>query len=191
MNFEEFRCKNCDAELDLYEAVGGVVACAYCGSKFTLPKKEQTSEVLSYLRMGQNELNCCAFERAYTAFEKAAELDESEPEAYFGMALAEYRVQYLKDVVKDERTGLLKNRLQPICHDMGGKLFSESDEYRRALACATEEQRAEYRDRAEMIDRIRREFHELSKTGLDYDCFICVKVTDENGNHTKDYELAN
>ena len=183
---EELRCKNCDAAIDLNTAAGGVVQCAFCQSVYTLPKKEQTSEVLSYLRMGQNELNCCAFERAYTAFEKAAELDESEPEAYFGMALAEFRVQYLRDIEQDEETGREKSRLQPICHEIADTLFSESAHYQRALALAERAQGEEYARRASEIDYIRKEFFRLSESGLRYDCFICVKVTDQAGNHTED-----
>ena len=164
---EELRCKNCDAGIDVRRAVGGVVKCSFCGSVFTLPKPEQDSRVLSQLGIGQNELDCYAFDRAYTAFSKAAELDSSEPEAHFGMALADFKVQYLRDRVN--------NKLQPVCHEINGKTFSDSSDYRRALSLATPAQKKEYTRKAEEIDYIRREFFALSKSGAAYDCFICVK----------------
>ena len=175
---EELRCKNCDAGIDVRRAVGGVVKCSFCGSVFTLPKPEQDSRVLSQLGIGQNELDCCAFDRAYTAFSKAAELDSSEPEAHFGMALADFKVQYLRDRVN--------NKLQPVCHEINGKTFSDSSDYPRALSLATPAQKKEYTRKAEEIDYIRREFFALSKSGAAYDCFICVKVTGEDGRPTSD-----
>ena len=175
---EELRCKNCDAALDVSAAAGGVVKCFFCGSAFTLPKQNQSSEVLSYLRMGQNELNCCAFDRAYAAFSRAAELDPTEPEAHFGLALSEFKVQYVRDAVN--------HRLQPVCHESAVRSFSECKHVQNALRCATNEQRKDYVEKANEIDSIRRKFTELAASGLSYDCFICVKVTDEEGKYTKD-----
>ena len=174
----ELRCRNCDAEIDVSKAFGGVVKCAFCGSVFTLPKPEQDSRVLSQLGIGQNELDCCSFDRAYTAFSKAAEWDESEPEAYFGMALADFKVQYLRDSVN--------NRLQPVCHEIDTRQIAQSADFKRALSLATSEQRAEYARKAEEIDYIRGEFYNLSQSGTAYDCFICVKVTEEDGWPTAD-----
>ncbi len=171
-------CKNCNAPLDMAEAKNGVIVCAFCGSAFTLPKKEQPPAVVKALDFGYAALDKCRFDDAYTHFASAAELDGSEPEAYWGKALAKFRVQYLRDTVN--------NRLQPICHEMSGRVFREDRDCVKALELATDEQRAEYAKKAEEIDYIRKEFHALERTGLDYDCFICVKVTDESGNPTRD-----
>ena len=171
-------CKNCNAPLDMAEAKNGVIVCAFCGSAFTLPKKEQPPAVVKALDFGYAALDKCRFDDAYTHFASAAELDGSEPEAYWGKALSKFRVQYLRDTVN--------NRLQPICHEMSGRVFREDRDCVKALELATDEQRAEYAKKAEEIDYIRKEFHALERTGLDYDCFICVKVTDESGNPTRD-----
>ena len=164
--------------MDMAEAKNGVIVCAFCGSAFTLPKKEQPPAVVKALDFGYAALDKCRFDDAYTHFASAAELDGSEPEAYWGKALAKFRVQYLRDTVN--------NRLQPICHEMSGRVFREDRDCVKALELATDEQRAEYAKKAEEIDYIRKEFHALERTGLDYDCFICVKVTDESGNPTRD-----
>ena len=173
-----FKCKNCGAELNIGVVENGVIECEYCFSKFTVHKKDVSPTALSFLRQGEHDLDTCKFDEAYTAYAKAAEYDKEEPEAYWGMALAGFRVQYLKDHVK--------NCLQPICHEISEERFADNNNYKNALKYATEKQRAEYIRKAEEIDAIREEFYRLQGTGLDYDCFICVKVTEESGEETRD-----
>lgn len=177
------KCKNCGAPLNASRALNGVLECEYCGSAFTLPKEETAGGAIEQLKIAANELDLCRFEDAFASYRKAAELDENEPEAYFGMALSEFRVQYLKDN--------LKHRLQPVCHAATDKKFSENKNYLRALSLATKEQAEEYGRRAAEIDYIASEFFRLKKQGTGYDCFICVKVTDDDtGMRTADYKYA-
>ena len=57
---------------------------------------------------------------------------------------------------------------------------------------ATTKQRIEYRKRGDEIDEVKEDFYALEKQGIDYDCFICVKVTDDDSRtRTKDYDVAN
>ena len=87
------------------------------------------------------------------------------------MALSDFRVRYIRDEVKD--------RQQPICYDISDKQFTQNPDYLKAIAKATVEQRAEYVERAREIEHIHKEFNRLKSSGLDYDCFICVKVSDD------------
>ena len=179
----ELSCKNCNAPLDMTEAKNGVIACSFCGSVFTLPKSGQTDEVKRLIDAGKTALDLCRFDDALTAFTKAIELDGSEPEAYWGRALARFRVQYLRDTVN--------NRLQPICHEVAEDAFTADPDYKKALELATDEQRAAYGKKGEEIDYIRSEFYALAQSGLKYDCFICVKVTDDaDGRPTADSRSA-
>ena len=174
----ELSCKNCAAPLDMAEAKNGVIACSFCGSVFTLPKSGQTDEVKRLIDAGKTALDVCRFDDAFASYSKAVELDGSEPEAYWGRALARFRVQYLRDTVN--------NRLQPICREAGKDAFTADPDYRKALSLATPEQRAEYGRQAAEIDYIREEFLALARKNLSYDCFICVKVTDDDGKPTAD-----
>ena len=177
------KCKSCGAPLDINTAVDGVVRCAYCRNTYTVVKHELDPAALSFIRQGEHDLDTCKFDDAYKAFSKASQIDASEPEAYFGMALAEFKVQYLKDIPN--------KRLQPICHEITDKFFSENKNYKRALELATDRQRIEYERKAEDIDNIRKEFFKLEQSGKDYDCFICVKVTDDNTKmRTAEYKFA-
>lgn len=175
-------CKCCGARMNPANERGGVIQCAYCGYFFTRPKKEVTPAVLSFLRTGEHELDVCKFDEAYTAYQKAAQLDSKEPEAYWGMALAQFKIQYLKDNVN--------NRLQPICHEISDRKFTDSKNFLSAIRYATEEQRKQYESKGEEIDYIQGEFFKLQREGLEYDCFLCVKVTDENKNNTQDSKDA-
>ncbi|MGN0814520.1 MAG: NINE protein [Candidatus Coproplasma sp.] len=181
-NLSLFKCKNCGEPLDIRTAKDGVIVCAYCNCVYTLPKDDVTPEARSFIRMGEHGLDTCNWDGAISAFKKAGESCRYEPEIYWGLALANYKVQYVKDVVN--------NRLQPICHEISSRKFSESVNYRKATELATPSQRSEYEKKAAEIDYVKQEFYRLKNTGLNFDSFICVKVTDENGEKTEDYKDA-
>lgn len=189
----EFKCKNCGANLDVRKSDQGVLVCEYCGTTYTLPKKETMSKVLMLLGEAERNLDTRHFDDAYTLYRKAAEEDSSEPEAYFGMALATAQVQYLRDYRANgrQKTDPPEYRMQPICYDISfdatQRKFSDDKNFRRALELATPAQRKVYLEKGEEIDRIRSEFFALKKSGLSYDCFICVKVSSEDKKgHTED-----
>ena len=185
MNVQDLlKCKTCGSPLNeqAAQSTNGVVRCPFCGNVWTIAKKETDPRALEFLRIGEHGLDVGRFQEAYEAYGKSAECDGEEPEAYFGMALAEFGVRYIKDEVN--------NRLQPICYRPTDKKFSSNKNYRTAIGFATNEQRAEYERRANEIDHINREFYDLQQSGLDYDCFLCVKVTGEDGGKTEDAKDA-
>lgn len=171
-NLHTYNCKTCGNPLDelVVASQNGIVKCPICEHVWTIARKEASPDTLYFLRMGEHDLDTCKFEDARVAYEKAAEIDRNEPEAYFGKALAAFKVQYIKD---DAR-----RCLQPICHTFTDKKFSENIDYRKALSLATPEQQQLYRSRAKEIEAIAEEFNRLQQEGLDYDCFICVKVSE-------------
>ena len=179
MNLLESKCKCCGAPMESAGAENEVITCKYCGSVFTVPKAETVPEALDLIRIGNHKLDVCRFSDAYAAFERAAKIDPEESESYMGMALAEFRVQYIRHTEKEEGTGKEKLRLQPICHEMSEKVFSENANYKAAVEKASGARRAEYIRQGKEIDYIRKEFRKLESAGLVYDCFICVKVSDD------------
>ena len=178
LNISVLECAGCTAPLSEAIIKSGVHKCPYCGYVNIMPRAEQTSEVKHYLYNGDAELRDADFERAYSAYSRAAELDPTESKAFFGMALSSNRVKYIKD--------LPNKRWQAICYDVSAKSFSSDANLKRAIELATPEQREEYEARAKEIDYIRAKFLELKGSGLSYDTFICVKVTDANGKYTQD-----
>ena len=176
-------CAGCGAPLDSALVENGVCRCKYCAYNNVMPRDEQTEEVLLLLHDGEAELRNSSFERAYNAFKRASELDPEESRAYFGMALAANRVKYIKDIVN--------KRYQPICFEVTDRQFDSDKNFSLALEYATtDEQYREYEARARDIDYIREKFFELKSSGLSYDTFICVKVSDGEGGYTTDSVLA-
>ena len=174
--------QHCGAPLDLSKVKNGTVRCEFCQNVVNLPKEATSPAALSFLRQGEHDLDTGKFDDAHMAYKKAADLAESEPEAYWGMALAEFKVQYLKDTVN--------NRLQPICCEITDNFFTKNKNYLKALSLATAEQRAVYANKGKEIDDIRKEFFRLKQSGVDYDCFICVKVSIGKDEKTEDCRAA-
>lgn len=181
MEYTGSGCKNCGAPLDPREGTDGVVVCNYCGSVWTLPSAREPA-VLQALRQGEHELDVGKFSDAFLSFQKASELDKNEPEAYFNMALADFKVQTMKDHVR--------NRMQPIRFEISDRLFTEDKRYLRALSLSSPSRRAEYERRGREIDAIGKEFYRLQTSGIRYDCFLCAKVSDEHGGTTQDSHEA-
>ena len=176
-------CKACGGEtrVDL-DKVHGITHCEYCDTVITLPKSDCSPETIDLLRHGEMLLYTCEFDKAYNIFKRVTNKAANESEAYFGMALAAFRVQYLFDRVN--------RREQPICYDISEQLFSSDDNCKKAIALALGAQKAEYLRRAAEIDSIRSKFYLLKNSGEKYDCFICVKVSDETGRMTDDAATA-
>ncbi len=181
MELHALVCKCCGAPLDADSEVGRVVRCKYCGTSLVLSREERARV---FLDQGEHDLDTCRFDEAYAAYLKAAELDAEEPEAYFGMALATFKVQYLKDEAAEPPC------LRPVCHEVAEKYIFSDKNYLRALELATEEQKEVYKERAREIERIRREFRALRRSGPAYDCFLCAKISDGAGGTTQDSHEA-
>ena len=184
----QLKCKSCQGDLDPNTAVGGVIECKFCGNKFTLPKSESNNEILESLRDAERELDRGHFEEAFQTYQRVSQESENEPEAYFGMAIANAKVQYLNSLREDEETGEPKKCLQPICYDIIDKKFTDDRNYKKALELATPDQKKVYIEKGKEIDDIRKKFNELKSSGVSYDCFICTKVSeiDNKNRHTED-----
>jgi len=180
------KCPNCGDQL---RNENGAYTCPSCLSRFTIPKKETPPEALQYYVLGESERERAHFDEAYQNYKHATECAPNEPEAHFGMALSRHKIQFLKDF-RTSDDGKEKYRMQPISFGTEVKKFSDDECYKKALSLATPEQKKVYSEKARDIDRIKEKFAELKAQGKDYGCFICVKVTDENGGYTDDCHEA-
>ena len=174
------RCPYCNTPLDIKNAKDGVLKCSCkdCHEAITLPKDNQTDDVKQLIENGKIKLNICHFKEALELFNAAIEKAPNEPEAYFNYALARYQIQYLRD---------LKNRrMQPICHVYRDRPFREDQSYRKALSLATDAQKEVYESKAKEIEKIQMEFAKLEKQKINYDCFICTKVSEDDGKDVKE-----
>lgn len=95
------KCKKCGGNIEVNENMR-VGKCLYCGSIITLPKIDSEKKARMFNRANEYLLDN-EFDKAYSAYEAVVEEDETEAEAYWGLCLSEYGVEYVEDpVTKNE-----------------------------------------------------------------------------------------
>ena len=174
------KCKICGGDISV-NAEMTVGTCQYCGSTMTLPRIDTDKKARLFNRANEYRLNN-EFDKAYDAYKTITEEDEQESEAYWGMILSEYGIEYVEDPSNHKRI--------PTCHRTHVQNIQDSSNYKLALKYADGERRMMYRDEAEALDKLQRNILAISSKEDDYDVFICYKETDDEGNRTKDSVLA-
>ncbi len=115
------------------------------------------------------------FNSAKRFFEISIQQPMYKAKSYFYMALAEYKVQLVWDNYYD--------REQPIVYDFTKTSFNSSY-YDIAVNHATSEEQAKFVSLKKRIEDIYTKFDQYDREGIDYDCFICVKIN--NPENVKD-----
>ena len=175
------KCKMCGGELDL--SGGGLVCeCEYCGTKQTVPSNRD-DDLLSLFDRATTLRRKCEFDKAEAIYEKIIENHPTESEAYWGLILCQYGIEY----VEDPRT--LKRI--PTCHRTSFEAITADENYKLAVQYADAVQRSVYESDAKTIDAIQKRILAISSQEEPYDVFICYKETDESGKRTQDSVLAN
>lgn len=175
-----FKCKMCGGELELQEN-SNIAECLYCGSKQTVPIINNDKKLRLYNRAIQYRLEN-EFEKAYNAYESIIAENEDESEAYWGLVLSEYGVEYVEDPATKKRI--------PTCHRTLVKSVTTNENYKLACKYADSESRMMYEDEAEELDALQKKILTAASREEPYDVFICYKETDQNGDRTPDSVLA-
>ena len=175
-----FKCKMCGGTLDI-TAGTTVVKCDYCDTTQTVPSADDEKKIALFTRA--NRL------RAGNEFDKASGIYESiiadfpeEAEAYWGLVLCKYGVEY----VDDPATG---NKIST-CHRSSFESVMDDNNFELTLEYADTIAKKVYREEAKQLEEIRKGIIEVSSKEEPYDIFICYKETDENGDRTIDSVLA-
>ena len=165
------KCKMCGGDIEVNEDMS-VGTCIYCGSTMTLPRIDSDKKARLFNMANQYRLNN-EFDKAYEAYKNIVSEDEQEAEAYWGMILSEYGVEY----VEDPKT---KRRI-PTCHrTLLAKPVKSSVNYERAYEYADAERRMMYSDEADVINDLQKKILAVSLSIEPYDVFICYKETDDD-----------
>ena len=174
------KCKMCGGDLDVTEG-GSVVECAYCGSKQTIPNADNEKKLTLFARADRL--------RRANEFDKAAGIYESivadfpeEAEAYWGLVLCRYGIEYVEDPATGKKI--------PTCHRSSFDSLLDDSDFDQACENADAVARRQYRDEAKVIEGLRKGILEVSGKEAPYDIFICYKETDENGERTIDSVIA-
>lgn len=169
-------CKSCGGDLIL-TGDACVVTCEYCGTPNTIPKVDDEEKVSLFNRANKIRRRC-EFDKANSVYENIVRKFPNEAEAYWGLCLCKYGVEY----VDDPKTG---NKIPTLHRASSNSIFNEED-YKATIDKADVVARKQYESEATVIDRLNKEIMEIAQKEAPYDVFICYKETDEKNLRTKD-----
>ena len=142
-----FKCKMCGGSLDVSYGKT-VVECDFCGTKQTLPRSADENigslfNRANMLRM-KNE-----FDKAEAIYEKILLADEREAEAYWGLILCKFGIEYVEDPKTYKRL--------PTCHRTSFESVTADEYYKKALEYSDVVSRSVYEEEAKRIDEIQKD----------------------------------
>ena len=174
------KCKMCGGDLLLTE--GSTIAeCEYCGTQQTVPTMDDEKKLVQFERADRLRRNC-EFDKAAGVYEAIVADFRQEAEAYWGLVLCKYGIEYVDDPATGKKI--------PTCHRSSFESIMEDPNFEQVLENADVLARKVYREEAKVIEEIRKGFIEVSSKEDPYDIFICYKETAEDGQRTVDSVLA-
>ena len=175
-----FKCKMCGGALNIEEGMT-VCECEYCGSKQTVPAANDEKIAKLFERANRLRFNS-EFDKAYSIYESIIVEDPEAAEAYWGLVLCKYGVEYVDDPATFDKV--------PTCHRSSFESVMDDENFEQVMETADPLARAVYREQAKQIEEIRKGIIEVSDKEKPYDIFICYKETAEDGQRTIDSVLA-
>ena len=180
-NMAIIKCKMCGGDLNMTEGLT-TAECEFCGSIQTVPTVQD--ENLQALFNRANLLRRKSeFDKAEQIYEKIIQSDNTQAEAYWGLILCKFGIEYVEDPATFKRV--------PTCHRTLLDSIIADEDYKSALEHADLLQRRIYENEAREIDRLQKEIIALSQKEEPYDVFICYKESDDSGKRTPDSVIAN
>ena len=174
------KCKMCGGDLNLIEGAS-TAECEYCGSVQTVPKVDDEKKLNLFARA--NRLRAaCEFDKASGIYESIVADFPEEAEAYWGLILCKYGIEYVDDPATGKKI--------PTCHRSSFDSIMDDTDFEQVLENADPTARRVYRDEAKSIEELRKDIIAVSANEEPYDIFICYKETAEDGQRTLDSVLA-
>ena len=174
------KCKMCGGDLAFAEGAS-TAECEYCGSLQTIPKVDDEKKLVQFER-AERLRKQCEFDKAAGIYETIVADFRQEAEAYWGLVLCKYGIEYVDDPATGKKI--------PTCHRSSFDSIMEDSDFVQALENADVVARKVYREEAKAIEEIRKGIIAVSSNEQPYDVFICYKETDEKGDRTLDSVLA-
>ncbi|MCR5586724.1 MAG: TIR domain-containing protein, partial [Lachnospiraceae bacterium] len=175
------RCKKCGGDLNIIDPENSICECEYCGSMETIPTIDDEKIMKLYDRANRLRI-ANEFDKAAGVYESIVNESDTEAEAYWGLVLCKYGIEYVDDPATGEKI--------PTCHRSSFDSVMEDSDFEMVMENADMVSRNVYRDNAKQIEEIRKGIIEVSGKEAPYDIFICYKETDDNGDRTIDSVMA-
>ena len=174
------KCKMCGG--DLHPENGNTTCeCEFCGTVQTIPADDGDKKTNLFNRANHLRMNA-EFDKAAVVYENIAAEFPDEAEAYWGLCLCAYGIEYVDDPATGEK--------KPTCHRTLPSSIMEDSNFEQACDYADAIARRVYREEAKAIDRIQKDILSIVSSEEPYDVFICYKETAEEGGRTEDSVLA-
>ena len=174
------KCKMCGGDLEIIEG-STVCECTYCGTKQTVPSADNEKKLTLFARAGRL-LRACEFDKASGVFEAIVADFPEEAEAYWGLVLCKYGIEYVDDPATGKKI--------PTCHRSSFENVEDDSDYEQACENADVIARRVYREEARQIETLRKRILEVSGKEEPYDVFISYKELDDNKERTPDSVIA-
>ena len=174
------KCKMCGGDLNV-EGNSQIAVCEYCGTQQTVPKQDNEKKLTLFARANRLRFSC-EFDKAAGVYESIVAEFPEEAEAYWGLVLCKYGIEYVDDPATGKKI--------PTCHRSSFDSVLEDANFELVMEYSDVVTRKLYREEAKAIEELRRGIIEVSSREEPYDIFICYKETDESGQRTLDSVLA-
>ncbi len=175
-----FKCKMCGGALEISENQT-VATCEYCGTQQTLPKLDDDKKLALFSRANNLRIKS-EFDKAAGIYESIIAEFRDEAEAYWGLVLCKYGIEYVDDG---------NGSKVPTCHRTLPVAIMEDDDFQQACEYADITAKNIYRDEAKAIDKIQKKILNIALNEAPYDIFICYKEIDDiTGSRTEDSLIA-
>ena len=175
------KCKMCGGDLNYVEG-SSIAECEYCGTLQTIPKADDEKKLTLFARAGRLRA-ACEFDKAAGIYESIVADFPEEAEAYWGLVLCAYGIEYVDDPATGKKI--------PTCHRTCTVSVMDDDNFDQAVENADAVAKNVYREEAKVIDRLQQSIIAVAEKEEPYDIFICYKETDDiTKSRTEDSSLA-
>ena len=176
---ELLRCTQCKGDLILSED-GLSGRCKFCGATYHF-KQQKSERLISLLNQANVSRLKGDYDSAVLAYQIAIKEDETDADAYWGVVLSTFGIDYVED----------KNgELVPTCRRTIRHSIFDDEFYKKAIKFADEEQAKQFEQQAQKIDLLQQSIKQKINSESDFDVFVCFKSSNEDGSPTKDRTVA-
>ena len=139
------KCKMCGGDLNV-AGDSQIAVCEYCGTQQTVPKQDNEKKLTLFARANRLRF-ACEFDKAAGVYESIVAEFPEEPEAYWGLVLCKYGIEYVDDPATGKKV--------PTCHRSSFDSVLEDANFELVMEYSDVVTRKLYREEAKAIEELR------------------------------------